>query len=274
MTTWPPLPEPLDSVSSELLIGGSFVIAAISRTGIVVVSETRANIFDKTDTERRPIAYYDGIQKIFRIGSHAIAETGQGLILNVFFSAVVRQFKKALRILPTVDQLLPVFLDYCQQTFPPAFVQQMRTQKLFSAGYSDSHPSICYFNEQQGTHPFGCIRDTGFIQSSQTTLSDYADQLPTLSVKQVTELAKQAIESYASQDDRWKTIGGPTDVLLVTRNGCRWLEKHSSTGNWTYIQDLVRDHRAGQVKIHPIPPATSKQLDDLLATVSEEPAQQ
>jgi len=252
----------------RLPLKGSFVIAAICRDGIVLASESRANIFDKTDREQKPIAYYDGIQKLFTIGSVAMAETGQGLILNAFFSAFVNQFAQARSSSLRVDQLLPMFINYCEQQFPSVAVQEIKRQKLFSAGHINNHPTICYFNVDQPLRPFGCIQDSGFIESDLTLLAEYADQLPSLSAERVAALSKEAIESYAREGERWKTIGGPIDVLLVTRSSCRWLDK-SATRNWNCIQDLIRDYRDGKLELNLIPPATRKQLEDLLATVTQ-----
>jgi hypothetical protein len=258
-------PQVLCLVASRLLLKGSFVIAAICRDGIVLASESRANIFDKTDREQKPIAYYDGIQKLFPIRSVAMAETGQGLILNVFFSAFVSQFAQATLTNLKVDELLPMFINYCEQQFPLAS-QEIKKQKLFSAGYINNRPTICYFNIDQPQGPFGCIQDSGFIESDQSLLAEYASQLSSLSAQKLATVAKEAIQSYASHGERWKTIGGSIDVLLVTRNRCRWLDK-SPTRNWKYIQDMIRDYRDGKLQLNLIPPATRKQLDDLLATV-------
>ena len=153
------LPLVLHLDPCRLLLKNSFVIVAIRKDGIILASESRANIFDKTDREQKPIAYYDGIQKIYPIGSVAMAETGQGLILNAFFSAIVNQFTQATSSSLRADQLLPVFISYCEQQFPSEAVNEIRRQKLFAAGFIDGHPTICYFNERQPNGPFGCIKD-------------------------------------------------------------------------------------------------------------------
>lgn len=251
------------------ILKGSFVIAAICKDGIVLASESRANIFDKTDENQEPIAYYNGIQKIFPVGSAAMAETGQGLILNVFFSTIVSQFTQELRVDLRVNQLLPAFISYCEQRLPPSAVSEVKRQKLFSAGYIESHATICYFNQDQPDAPFGCIQDSGFIQSDITLLTEYAQELPTMPANKVMDLAIEAIETYAAKAERWKTIGGPIDVLLVSEKGCRWLGKNSPTKDWKYIQDLIIAYRAGELEINLIPPADREQLENLLATVPE-----
>jgi len=254
----------------QIAIRGSFVIAAICKDGIILASESRANIFDRRDKNREPIAYYDGIQKVFPVRSAAIAATGQGLILNVFFSTIISHFAQSLRVTLGAKQLLPVFVSYCEQKLPPAAGSELKKQKLFSAGCVGGHPTICYFNQDQAGVPFGCIEDSGFIQSDVTLLAQYDTELPAMSAERVAELAIRAIKTYAAEGDRWKTIGGPIDVLLVSEDGCHWLHKNSLTVEWKCIQDLVAAYWAGELEITPIPPADRRQLEDLLGTVSEQ----
>jgi len=149
-----------------------------------------------------------GYRRYSPIGSSAIAETGQGLILNVFFSAIVSQFTRNLRVTLQVNQLLPAFLNYCEQRLPPGATLEIKKQKFFSAGYIGSRPTICYFNQDQPGAPFGCVRDSGFIESAVTLFTQYAEELPTMSAEGVTDLAIQAIETYGAEggtleNNRW-----------------------------------------------------------------------
>lgn len=246
-------------------IKGSFVIAAICKNGIMVAAESRANIFDKTDEKKEPIAYYDTEQKLFPIDhSRVIAQTGQGLILNVFFSAIVGKISNVLAK-PQIDKLLPTFMAYHQKNYPEAFVNELKKQILFAAGYINSHPTICYFNIQQA-QPYGCIQDSGFIESAPTILKEH--DISILSCEEAADLAEKAIQKYASEDKRWKTIGGPVSIVQITQDDCKWLKNEPCEQKWVYIQDFVRDYQSGNVDINLIAPATKQQLDDLLQTVT------
>lgn len=251
----------------RLGIKGSFVIAAICKDGIILASDSRANIFDKKNSEQTPIAYFDSIQKVFPIGSNAIAETGQGMILNVFFSAIIGDFMKHYNASEKVDRLLPALTDYVFRSYPQEAVVEIRKQKLFSAGYVERVPTVCYFNESQPEGAFGCIRGSGFIESDHTFLSDYENELPTLSASDAAALVKKAIQGYAQQGERWKTIGGPISILLITQSGLTWLENEPPPQRWVYVQDILRDYRGGTFEFHLIPPATREQLEELFATV-------
>lgn len=258
-----PLSEPVG-------IRGSFVIAAICKDGIILASDSRANIFDKTDTSQRPIAYYDTIQKVFPIGTNALAETGQGLILGTFFSAIVQDFAKRYAAPVSVETLLPSFISYCERAYPDRAVSEIRRQKLFAAGYKLGVPTICCFNEDQPGGRFGCVERAGYVESAPTLLSDYKPaHLLTMSAAETATLAEKAIRAYARHDDRWKTIGGPVSILLVTSFGTRWIKNQPPQQEWKGVRDLIKDYQGGRLPLHLIPPTTKKQLESLFATVTE-----
>jgi hypothetical protein len=255
------------STKYSIGVKGSFVIAVICKDGIIMASDSRANIFDKSDLYHKPIAYYDLIQKIFPIGSNAIAETGQGLILNVFFSTIVEIFSKN-RVPIRVDKLLPSFIDYCGNNFPPEVLSEMKKQKLFAAGYVNNIPTICYYNEEQPEQSFGCIQNMGYIQSDKTLLSEYdSGVLVNMSSNEVADLAIKAIKEYSKENERWKTIGGPIQVLLISHNKTSWIKNEPPLQRWTYISDFIEDFINNKVNITPISPTTIEQLKNLFLSV-------
>lgn len=256
----------LSASPNPIAFHGSFVVGAICKDGIILASDSRGNIFDKSDNRQKALAYFDSIQKIFPIGSNAIAETGQGLILNVFFSAIVDNFLKQHADRP-VDQLLPAFIHYCQLTLPPEGVAEVKKQILFSAGFINDSPVICYFNEKQQGGAFGCIQRNGFVESAPTLLGVYEKKLSLLSAKGTAALIRRAIQEYAKEGDRWETIGGPISILGITKSGVRWIDGEPPKQRWTSIQDFIREYRQGTLRLRLIPPATEKQLENLFETV-------
>jgi hypothetical protein len=253
--------------TSNIRCGGSFVISAICRDGIILASESRANIFHRTDPSQTPLAYYDTCQKIFPIGEAAIAETGQGLIGNAFFSAIVGDFSQRIIQHPSSNNLLSLFIDHCKKTMQPDVFAEIRKQKLFAAGYNGSIPFVCYFNEQQPDGPFGCI-NAGLIESYKTSLSERKDELKNLTVTKVAQLSQKAIQSYAGEGERWKSIGGPIDVLCITPSGSCWLKKNTPDQKYTSVKEFVIAYQQGNIPLTLIPPATQEQLEDLFSTVS------
>lgn len=240
-------------------ISGSFVITAIGSDGIIMASEARANIFDRRDTKQTPVGYFDTIQKVFPKDNIAIAETGQGVIANVFFSALINDFYGKL-VNCSANDILPALIEYANKFLPKEIHQDFFNQKLFSAGYHNSIPKICYFNNQQ-TPNFGCITD-GFIQSDKTIFGDkYSVKM---NCQELAQLAEEAIKEYASHSDRWKTIGGPISVLQITPTTTEWLLNQPETQKWTYVHEFITDYKSESVSVNLIEPHTKEDLYAIL----------
>jgi hypothetical protein len=240
-------------------ISGSFVITAVGSDGIIMASESRANIFDRTDTKQTPVGYFDTIQKVFPKDNMAIAETGQGVIANTFFSALINDFYCKL-VNCSAKDVLPALIEYVNRFLPKEIHQDFFNQKLFSAGYNNSIPTICYYNNQQ-TPNFDCINH-GFIQSDKTIFGNkYSGKMK---CQELALLAEEAIKEYASHSDRWKTIGGPISVLQITRTNTEWILNQPVTPKWTYVNEFITAYKSESVLINLIEPHTKGDLDAIL----------
>lgn len=241
------------------IISGSFVITAIGSDGIIMASEARANIFDRKDAKQTPVGYFDTIQKVFPKDNMAIGETGQGVIANVFFSTIINDFYSKL-VNCSTNNVLPSLIDYANRFLPMEIHHDFFNLKLFSAGYNNSIPTICYFNNQQ-TPNFGCITN-GFIQSDKTIFGDkYSGRM---NCKELAQLAEEAIKEYASHSDRWKTIGGPISVLQITQSNTEWLLNQPVTPKWTYVHEFIADYKSKSFSINLIEPHTTDDLHAIL----------
>lgn len=246
-------------VNHPFKISGSFVITAIGSDGIIMASEARANIFDRRDIKQEPIGYFDTIQKVFPKNNMAIAETGQGVIADVFFSALINDFYTKLDNC-SADNILPSLIDYANSFLPKEIHHDFFNQKLFSAGYHNSIPTICHFNNQQIPN-LGCITE-GYIQSDKTIFGDkYSSKM---NCRELAQLADEAIKEYASHFDRWKTIGGPTSVLQITQSKTEWLLNQPVTPKWTYVHEFIADYKSKSVSINLIEPYTKEDLHAIL----------
>lgn len=253
--------------TSNLSDRDSCVVSAICGDGIILAADSRAAVYDPKDPSHTPLAYYDACQRIFPIGAAAIAETGRGLIDNVFFAAIINDFSDRITQHPRIDNLLPLFLDYCRKTMPSAVFLEMRKQKLFAAGYDGTNPVVSYFNEQQPTGSFGYVT-TGLLSSGKIKITERADALKNLSVLHATDLSQKAIEAYAAEGDRWKTMGGPVDVLWLSPSGSQWIQKNTPDQKYTYTKELATAYQQGHLELTHIPPTTQEQLEAFLSTIA------
>ncbi|MBL4658663.1 MAG: hypothetical protein JKX73_11725 [Flavobacteriales bacterium] len=240
---------------NRLGISGSFVIAAIGSDGIILASESRANIFDRNDHLQSPIAYYDTIQKVFPKENFAVAETGQGVIANVFFSSIIEDFYQKLESCEPKD-VLKAFIEYVNKFVPKEIQQELFRQKLFSGGYFNSEPTICYFNNVQQPN-FGCITD-GFIQSDKTIFGD--SYSINMTCQELSDLAVSSITEYASHHDRWKTIGGPISVLKIIELDTEWILNEPECQRWKYVNEFKESIKRKEVNISLVEPNTIEDL--------------
>jgi 20S proteasome alpha/beta subunit len=240
---------------SYIGVKGSFMIAAIGKDGIIVATETRGNIFDLRDEKETPIGYYDGVQKEFIIGSTVLANTGKGAIGNVFFSAVINEFKAKLIVYPPVDAFFNVFKEFYNSCMPKKFQDQIESNLMLVAGFKEGKPMICYFQNSA----VGCIESEGYVESDTTIFADKYTK--NLSCDLLAELAKDAIKKYSERKENWKTIGGDVCIIKITKaEGPSWLKKIDFR-KWVYTTDLIKDYNAGKVNINLIVPFKKEDLE-------------
>jgi type II secretory pathway pseudopilin PulG len=150
---------------------------------------------------------------------------------------------------------------------PPEVFLEIRKQKLFAAGYDGINPVVSYFNEQPPNESFGYLT-SGILATGKISLAKPADALQNLSVQEAARLSQQAIQTYAAEGERWKTMGGPTDILCLTPSGSRWIEKNTPDQTYTYTKDLITAHQQGNLPLTLIPPTTHEQLAAFFSTVA------
>jgi hypothetical protein len=237
-------------------IGGSFMVAVVCKDGILVAADSRGTVED--DGHRR-LAYYDGVQKVFPLGTNALAYTGTDFIQNLHFSALVREFSK---MSPTgVDQIIPAFLQFSDQ-LPEVARLQFRKQSLVVAGYINGAPSICYYNEAQNIgSKYAC--GFGLVSSDRTTLDEYGTQLATTTSAEAAPLVEKAIKSYSRQHNEI-TIGGPIYIRLLTSSGQRWLSDAPQESSWTYLHDFAADYWKGKITLTLLPGINKSELDEVV----------
>lgn len=245
-------------------IKGSFVIAANCKDGIIIVSESRGNIYDKGKPNQQPIAFYDTVQKIFPIGNAAIAATGQGLIETRFFSTIIKEFENGLNQQPKIAELLKEFLKFCKRTCSPGEYSLLENQVLFAAGYENGTPILCYYDKRQANNPF-YSGTADFIESEETIFKK--KWTAESNCEDVADLADDAIKDHAKDGNRWHTIGGPTDVLKLSSTGVSWISKGTPDQTFSNLNDLRDAYTDGTFNPSLIPPATKQDLDTLIAGI-------
>lgn len=248
--------------AQDYQIGGSIFIAAICKDGIIVVSDSRGSVLDKRRGAGAPIAYFDGIQKIFFVGDRAVVNTGQGFIGTMPIRKLwERTFAEFPRI--SMESFLPrAFEISTSQEASPDALALLKKHRIALAGFRERRPAICYYD---GDEEFGCTND-GFVQSSPTTFRNFRDRLPSMTMAEATTLAKQSMVDYITADPKRKlTMGGDFHVAQVTMTGPSWTPPKPTGRRWNNADEFIAALRGGQVPLTLVPPATRMDLEELLS---------
>jgi len=246
----------------------SFCVTVSTGDSIVIATESRGNIFDKKNSNQTPMAYYDSEEKLFLCKKYnfAIGSTGSGLVENIFFSALAKDFISRLEgknISVNVKDILSCFInDYVKQSYPQ-IMDQVSMQKLFVGGFFEGNSYLCYFNKDQNPN-FGFIQGPGSIKSDKSPIGD--KNYEAIDTNEAKKYAEETIKEYAKIGDRWKTIGGPIDFLEIKIGSAEWLTNYIKH-NCIYLKDFISKVKNNKIILTPIAPYTKKDIDELLETV-------
>ena len=242
-------------------IGGSIFIAAICKDGILIVSDSRGSVLDKRLRAATPIAYFDGIQKIFFLGDRAVVNTGQGFIGDIPIGSLWDKSRERFPESP-LDAFLPNAFELARSLVSLDAVTLLKKNMIALAGVQQRSAAICYYD---GDGAFGCIHD-GLVQSSPTKFVNYQSQLVAMTMVDAQVIATQSIVDYIAADPKRKlTMGGDFHVAHVTASGPSWVPLAPTVQRWANAEEMIRAIRGGQVSITLVPPSTRRELDELLS---------
>jgi len=237
----------------------SIFVLAICKDGVVAVADSRFAFVDITSTTGKPMAYADGMNKIMRLASAVMVETGEGFIANQRFDEFVRRFSAAPIRALEVDEILPALLEYGSQTLPPSSAEVLKRQHLAVAKYSDGDPVICGYDGK-----FRPCIDEGYVQSSPTDFEKIVPKLPKMSAIEVAAAARASMQRYIAAQGKQTTMGGEFAAVVLTPKGFRDLWALSNPIQAQTIDELNALVQARKIQVTLVPPATWAELQELL----------
>jgi hypothetical protein len=214
--------------------GGTFIGAMIAEEGIVMASDSRSTFIDDSG---KPLGYVDRMPKVFAERGAAFAVSGLISVDGDLFSAFIRENSFLLERSP--DEILmgvSLWLPFKNST----------SVLLISAGYMEGVPTIC----ARSPHEPQTCQKSGYITNKSSGalrrwLAARNGRMPR--AEEAASALKLAIREAADLDPM---IGGPTTVLLLTKNGLpQWLENRPTDNGWTRVCDIVSDYRQGRTPI-------------------------
>jgi len=237
----------------------SIFVLAICKDGVVAAADSRFAFVDATSKTGKPLAYADGMNKIMRLASALMVETGQGFIANERFDEFVRRFSALPIRALEVNEILPALLEYGNQTLPPSALEALKKQHLAVAQFADGDPVICGYDGK-----FRPCIDQGYIQSSPTDFEKIVAKLPKMTAIEVAAAARASMQRYIAAKGSQTTMGGEFSAVVLTPKGFRELWTLSNPIQARSIDELnvlVQNHK---IQVTLVPPATWAELQELL----------
>lgn len=234
----------------------SIFIVAICKDGVVAVADSRFTFFDN-DTGRA-LAYADGLEKIIRLHSALLAETGQGFLADERFDLFVKRFEDSAGSLP-VESLLPSLLEYGARRLAAEDQWVLEQQHMAVAKFRGERPMICGYDGR--LRP--CV-DRGYVQSSPTDFERLAGKLGAMPAREVAAQARASMERYIASNHKSTTMGGEFSAVVLTPSEIRslWLLRNPVTAR--SLDELISLVAARRIEVTLIPPATRSDLERLL----------
>jgi 20S proteasome alpha/beta subunit len=246
--------------------GGSFVAAVICADGIVVASDSRGTINISRNEDKTPVAYFDGIQKIFPVGSNVLASYGRGTFSGLFFSNMVEDFARTEYAKEPVDRLLGAFLIFSSKQYTHAVLDQLWHEVMIAGGYINDQPRICVFDaarSDKGLSLFECVK-SGIAETSVTSLEKYDENtFLSMSSGDAAGLIENAIGEHVKKTSRQNEVGGPISILRITKDAITWIRNEPPMQRWQVTEDFLRDVRSERIKLTIIPPFSIDFLERL-----------
>lgn len=246
----------------------SFMVGIATQEGIVLATDSRGYFFATRDRSQRPIAYFDRSFKVFAFENHpiGIATTGVGLVNSHFTSSIIENFIKEHDKTGTVldpEVVLSKMVEECFSHRFPEALEHLEEFVFMVAGYREDTPYLCSFSVRQ-IEPSLCV-GYGLISSDKpdkrTLLPAEFDKLP---LPRAVVLAQNIIKDYASRSDRWQTIGGQTDILIINKDGAKWFARKDPALHIRKYEEFKEQFISGKLELNFLPPYSKKDIISLL----------
>lgn len=249
------------------------MIGISTKSGIVLAAESRGNVFDLCDFERKPMAYYDSEFKVFNFQKFpiGITTTGAGLIAGLFTSKIIEDFiqyheERFCSINPT--QVLPILINEYISKQLPCMATSIKSQMFIIGGYLNEQQYLCFFNSRQNPN-FGCV-DYGYISSDRPEI-DIPNDIKNITMDEAINFSIKVIENYASKGERYKTIGGPIDVLVIKPNACCWYQRKNTLLKLNNLNQFKTLFESGRLELIYIPPYSRQDVENLFLSNQQSP---
>lgn len=148
------------SINNRLLSGlpyqhGTYIIAGICRSGILLFSDSRVVIPDVTG---KIGAYFDDAPKLYRLGNIVFGMAGRTTFSKIYFQEIFNEFAHSHKEEIPIHIFVSTLLRFAKSKMPNADYELLENNQFLVCGYSGSYPAI-YWHWKNNDESFSEIGD-------------------------------------------------------------------------------------------------------------------
>jgi hypothetical protein len=233
----------------------SLVVTVYVPSGIVMAADSRMTVQrndervegDQTTRVQQQLVLSDNAYKVVELRKLGvgIAIYDAGIIDNQPADSHVHRFEE--EVLTTEDDVLTVgdkFLAYFQENFPGVAVgyhiagyrQEERARVPYVlVGHTVREPGLRRVNVgENGTTQYGITRAGDTLIANRLIDANYLPLFTAMPLQDAVDYAVHLIRSTIDTmrfEPRFPSVGGPIDVLVVTPEGVRWVQRKELRGD-------------------------------------------
>lgn len=227
----------------------SLVVTVYVPSGIVMAADSRMSVLRSEDREegeqkmrvQQQLVQSDNAYKVVELRSVGVGVSvyDAGIINNQPVDSHVHRFEE--EQVTTGDNVITVsekFLSYFQTNFPGVnvgfHVAGYRTEERASVpyvlvGHTTKEPGIRRVNAvEDGTLQYGITRAGDTLVANRLIDPNHLPLFPAMPLQDAVDYAMHLIRATIDTmrfEPRFPSVGGPIDVLVVSAEGMRWVQR-------------------------------------------------
>jgi len=247
------------------------MISITTKTGIVLAAESRGNFYDE---QKRPVAYYDTVDKVFRINDRlGLVSTGNEFIDGNLLSLAIKNFAKSRGKEIVINNLFEDLFAFLRPRFPTA-ARLLETQQFIAGGYGNGVAIVKCKNPNEGVRTFSGFQIIKASPHCDVGLPKSGEEL---NQEEAAGLVRKIIEDFAlngkypDSAPPWQRVGGPIDILWIPRNKrfrVRWLKRKRSRKFKNICDFLAWARESEKVKL--VEPFGRAELERIISIIEKQ----
>jgi hypothetical protein len=203
----------------KLQWGGTFIVAAICKDGIIAACDTRASFLDK---DGHVAAYFEGESKLYADGKTILGMAGIYSFDEITLSGLFNGFTSSNKTRIPLADYKEAFMNYAKKILKPAEYAVLSRNYFMTVGYQNGKPLIYTYHENR----VDSITQTGYLTTDESVdnMSIIKRDLKNADFIKATEIIKEILSREIEDDNsnRIGTIGGPVFVARLTESSLNW----------------------------------------------------